>query len=81
VIWDAAKVVAEILKHEKVMRQFFPDEYERQQRLIEGRRIEMWIQEYGEAVSADAKAALNSILNTDETSVNLGRSETGGGRS
>jgi len=78
VIWDAAKVGEEILRHEKVMRQFFPDEYQRQQKLIESSRIETWIRQYGGAVSEDAKAALSSILNTDETSITTDEGETGG---
>jgi hypothetical protein len=61
-IWDYARVCEEINKHREVMRQFFPDYFEYQQKLVDGTKITKWAKEYGSNISPEAKAQLNNII-------------------
>jgi len=66
VAWDYARVCEEVFKHESVMRQFFPEEYRRQQKLVEGSRVEEWARQFDGEISEDALAALSDIVDLHE---------------
>jgi hypothetical protein len=51
------------------MKQFFPEEYNRQRRLIESCQVEEWAKLFDGSISPEALAALNSIIQADSTPV------------
>lgn len=61
VIWDGARVSAEVHKHEDLVKQFFPDYYRAYlQKEIEFEDVMEWVQREG--VSAERRSILNAAL-------------------
>jgi len=73
IVWDYAQLCEAVFSNESVMKQFFPEEYNHQRRLIESCQVEEWANRFDGSISPEALAALNSIIQVDNT-----RSEDGG---
>lgn len=78
VVWDYARICEEVFRHDGVMRQFFPEAYRRHKKLVSSESVEHWIEEYGGAMSEDAKNALRSVLANGSSPNGSGRDEEGG---
>jgi len=66
IIWDAARVCEEVLRHEELVKRFFPREYQRQRDVVDGGRVRDWMLQYKEAISPDACDALSQIIAIDK---------------
>ena len=49
------------MKNELVIQQFFPEYYEYTKGLIRGAKLGEWVTQYEDAISEEAKAALDEI--------------------
>lgn len=65
IIWDVARVCEEVLRHEELIKQFFPREYQQQRDMVDGGQIRNWMEQYKEAISPDACNALSQIIPTE----------------
>jgi hypothetical protein len=70
VVWSYAQVCEAVLSDESVLQQFFPQEYERQRGLVEGRSIADWAHQHRKSISNDAFAALNDLVSLDSSRIN-----------
>ncbi len=60
VIWDEAKVCAEVNRYADILKQFFPDYYEWSQNLVDRDKVLKWAENYG--VSKEGIAALDDVV-------------------
>jgi hypothetical protein len=65
IVWDYAQLCEVILRDEGLMKQFFPQEYERQRTLVDSRPIAEWARQFNDSISPDAIDALSGIVPFD----------------
>lgn len=78
VVWDYSKICEEVFRHDGVMQQFFPEAYRQHKKLVSSDSVEQWIEEYGGAMSEDAKNALRGVLADGDNPGSSGSNEEGG---